>query len=289
MKTTMHIILGGTGHVGAATVEALLARREAVTVVTRDSAKADAWSRQGAHVAVADARDVASLRRVFQQGKRLFLLNPPADPASDTDVEERRTVASIIAALEGSGLERIVALSTYGAHSGERCGDLTTLYELERAVRAQPIPASIIRAAYYMSNWDFSSDSARDSGVIQTLFPVDFQLPMVAPRDVGEVAAQLLVEPPGRTELQYVEGPERYSPNDVAAAFAAALGKPVRAVSVPRPEWEPSFESLGFSKPAALSFARMTAFTVDEQYPVPDTPRRGTTSLRQYVATQIAR
>lgn len=284
----MHIILGGTGHVGSATVEALLARREAVTVVTRDGAKADVWSRQGAHVAIANARDVASLRRVFRQGQRLFLLNPPADPASDTDVEERRTVASIVAALEGSGLERIVALSSYGAHSGERCGDLTTLYELERAVRGQPIPASIIRAAYYMSNWDFSIETARRSGMIQTLYPVDFELPMVAPRDVGEVAAQLLVEPPGRTELHHVEGPERYCANDVAAAFAAALGKPVRAVGVPRSEWETTLASMGFSQPAAFSFARMTAFSVDEQYPVPDAPKRGTTSLRQYVATQLA-
>ena len=289
MKTSMHIILGGTGHVGSATVEALLARREPVTVVTRDSARASAWSRRGAQVAVADARDVGSLRRVFQQGKRLFLLNPPADPASDTDVEERRTVAAIVRALEGSGLERIVALSTYGAFSGERCGDLTTLYELERAVRAQPIPVSIIRAAYYMSNWDSSRETARDSGVIQTLFPVDFQLPMVAPHDVGQVAAQLLVEPPGRTGLQYVEGPERYSPNDVAAAFSAALGKPVRAASVPRSEWEATFEGMGFSKPAAVSFARMTAFTLNEQYPVPDAPTRGTTSLREYVAARHPR
>jgi uncharacterized protein YbjT (DUF2867 family) len=279
----MHIILGGTGHVGSATVAALLARRQPVTLITRDGARAEAYSRQGAHVAVADARDATSLRRVFQQGKRLFLLNPPSDPASDTDVEERRTVSAIVSALEGSGLERIVALSSYGAHSGERCGDLTTLYELERAVRAQPIPSSIIRAAYYMSNWDFSRQTARDSGVVQTFFPVDFRLPMVAPQDLGQFAAQLLVEPSVRTGLQYFEGPERYSPNDVAAGFAAALGRPVRAVSVPRAEWEASFESLGFSKPAAFSFARMTAFTVDEQCPLPDAPTRGTTSLQEYL------
>jgi len=280
----MHIILGGTGHVGSATVAALLARREPVTLVTRDAAKAEGWRRRGAKIAVADVRDIASLRGVFRQGKRVFLLNPPADPASDTDVEERRTVETIVAALEGSGLQRIVALSTYGAHSGERCGDLTTLYELERAVRAQPIPASIIRAAYYMSNWDYALETARRAGVVQTFFPVDFKLSMVAPRDVGQLAARLLVEPAGQTGLHHVEGPQRYSPNDVAAALAVVLGKPVQAVSVPRSEWESTFESMGFSKLAAFSYARMTAFTVDEQYPSSTALTLGAISLREYLA-----
>jgi uncharacterized protein YbjT (DUF2867 family) len=280
----MHIILGGTGHVGSATAAALLARGEPVTIVTRDRAKADRWRQRGAEIAVADARDATSLRRVLQQGRRLFLLNPPADPASDTDLEERRTVTAIVAALDGSRLEKIVALSTYGAHSGERCGDLSTLYELEQAVRAQPIPASILRAAYYMSNWDVSLQTARASGTLQTLLPADLQLPMVAPRDIGEVAARLLTEPVTHTALHHVEGPARYSPNDVAAAFAAALDKPVRAVAVPRSDWEATFQSMGFSKPAAHSYARMTAFTVDERHAMPDAPERGPTSLERHVA-----
>ncbi|MGX9115292.1 hypothetical protein ACWTU6_01150 [Mesorhizobium sp. BHbsci] len=51
-------------------------------------------------------------------------------------------------------MRKIVAQSTYGARPGDRCGDLNILYELEQQLRGQPIPASIIRAAYYMSNWD---------------------------------------------------------------------------------------------------------------------------------------
>jgi uncharacterized protein YbjT (DUF2867 family) len=151
----MYIVLGGTGHVGSEVATALLGRGESVTVVTRKTAALDHWRRRGAQVAVANVHQVDALRRVFQLGKRLFLLNPAADPSTDTDVEERRTVDAISAALEGSGLSKIVAQSTYGARPGERCGDLTTLYHLEQALRAQPIPVSIVRGAYYMSNWDF--------------------------------------------------------------------------------------------------------------------------------------
>jgi uncharacterized protein YbjT (DUF2867 family) len=285
----MHIILGGTGHVGSATAAALLAQGEPLTIVTRKSAGAEEWKRRGAQVAIADVHDMGSLHRVFRQGRRVLLINPPADPSTDTDVEERRTTASIMAALEGSGLEKIVAQSTYGAQPGERCGDLSTLYALEQALQAQPIPFSIIRGAYFMSNWDFSLELVRQTGVLHTLYPADFKLPMVAPRDLGRVAARLLTEPVERAGLHHVEGPERYAPSDVAAAFAKALGRAVRVVTVPREDWKATFESMGFSEQAAEAYARMTAVTMDQRYVVPETPERGKVSIDQYIAELVAR
>jgi uncharacterized protein YbjT (DUF2867 family) len=284
-----HIILGGTGRIGSATAAALLARSEPVTIVTRGSSRADEWRRRGARVAIADVRDTASLRRVFRRGRALFLLNPPAPPSADTDAEELATIASITAALDGSGLEKIVALSTYGSRRGRRCGDLSTLYELERAVQAQSIPVSILRAAYYMSNWDSALDMARDAGVVQTLFPADLALPMVAPADLGDSAARLLLEPVQRTDLHHVEGPARYTPSDVAAAFAGALGRPVQALSVAREKWRETFRGLGFSEAAAESYVRMTSVTVDQPYCPRDAPERGKVSLEQYVAELVER
>lgn len=282
----MHLVLGGTGHVGSQAVAALLKRGESVTIVTRGGDAADAWKARGAQLAIADVREVEALRRVFRGGKRLLLVNPPADPSTDTDAEERRTGASIAAALEGSGLERIVMQSTYGARAGQRIGDLSTLHELECAVRAQPIPAAVLRAAYFMSNWDFALETARSEGVVQSLFPADFVLPMVAPQDIGEVAARLLTEPasdPARW-LHHIEGPERYTPAQVVAAFGETLGRHVELVTVPRSQWRATFEGLGFSKLAAESYATMTAVTVDEPYEIDGEPERGKVSLARYVA-----
>jgi len=245
--------------------------------------------RRGAKVAVADVHDVDSLRNIFRQGKRLFLVNPPADPSTDTDAEERKTVASLVAALEGSGLEKIVAESTYGAQPGERCGDLCILYDMEQALHAQSIPATIIRAAYYMSNWDVSLETARTECVVHTLYPPGFKLPMVAPQDLGQVAARLLTEPVESSGLHYVEGPERYSPTDAAVAFAHALGKPVQVVAASREQWKETFKSMGFSEPAAESYARMTAISVDERYSMPESPERGTVSLQHYISSLVGR
>jgi len=149
----MYVVMGATGHVGAAVAETLLASGEDVTILTRRPERAGRWRDKGASVAMADVEDVDSLRAAFRRGQRAFLLNPPADVAGDTDATERRTIANILAALEDSGLEKVVAASTYGARPGQGIGDLTTLWELEEGLRRQPIPAAINRGAYYMTNW----------------------------------------------------------------------------------------------------------------------------------------
>jgi uncharacterized protein YbjT (DUF2867 family) len=287
----MHIILGGTGHVGSALAEELLARGEPITIVTRDASKNAVLERTGARVAIADAHDADALRRVFRTGERLFLLNPPAPPSSDTEAEERRSLTSILSAIEGSGLKKIVAESTQGAQRLEPGGggDLGVLFEMEQALAAQPIPSSIIRAAYYMSNWDGFLESAAREGVIASFFPADFMLPMVAPKDLGRVAADLMTEPIERTGLHDVEGPKHYSASDVAAAFSAALKRKVTVNVIPRERWLQTFRELGFSEAAAASYAGMTGITLDRRYEPSAPPVRGKTSLESYVTELVRR
>ena len=279
----MYIVLGGTGHVGAAIVETLLSRGEQVALVARDRAKARALEARGAHVVIADIRDVDALRRAYRYGERLYMLNPPADPATDSQARERETVASMLRALEGSGIKKVVAHSTFGARPGELLGDLNVLFEMEEGLKRSGIPTSVLRAAYYMSNWDGALGTARDQGMLHTFFPVDLKVPMVAPRDLGAVAAGLLMAPVAQTECVHVEGPMRYSSADVAAAFAAALGREVRAKSIPERDWLDAFKQFGFSERAAISYANMTRTVCEEDFPPADGTVHGTTSLEEYV------
>jgi uncharacterized protein YbjT (DUF2867 family) len=107
---------------------------------------------------------------------------------------------------------------------------------------------------------------------------------MVAPRDLRVVAARLLQEPARETKIHAVEGPERYTPGDVATAFARALDRVVKVEVTPRERWEETFRGLGFSEKAARSYARMTEVTVDEPM-LPASPIRGDTSLMDYAVS----
>ena len=105
---------------------------------------------------------------------------------------------------------------------------------------------------------------------------------MVATRDLGLAAAELMTAPASESVVRYAEGPRRYSPEDVAACFASALGRDVRVEQVPRERWVEGFREQGFSQAAAESYAAMTAATVDGLELAQD-PWRGTTTLREHI------
>ena len=86
-----------------------------------------------------------------------------------------------------------------------------------------------------------------------------------------------------------MEGPERYSSDDVAEAFTHALGRSVKPVVTPRNQWETACRQLGFSEAAARSYHRMTAISVDGAYEMPDNPVRGTVTVQDYVHDLVAR
>lgn len=104
----MFAVLGASGHVGTAVTEYLLQQGQAVTVVLRNPQKAAAWAQRGASVALVDVHDTDALAQVLQKADRAFVLNPPASPALDTDKAERATVQSILQALRGAKLEKLL-------------------------------------------------------------------------------------------------------------------------------------------------------------------------------------
>ncbi len=283
----MHIILGGTGRVGAATAHALLDRNENVTVVTREATHGKDLQKRGAQIAEVNLRAVDALRDLFQTGKRAFLLNPTADPSGDTDSEERQNISAIMDALRDSGLEKVVAQSTYGAFEGEGCGDLTVLCEFEQRLRAQPIPAAINRGAYYMSNWAGMVGMVRETGTLPSFFPADLMLPMVAPSDLGQQAAQRLTTPVSDTGVQHIEGPALYSAGDAAHVLGGLLNRQVKVQDVPRHQLEETFGQFGFSREAAASYACMTRRMIDGKTDAVSDPIRGETSLCQYLETVL--
>ncbi len=132
----------------------------------------------------------------------------------------------------------MVALSTYG---GRRIGDLGTLHRFESLLNDLEAPLAVVRAGYLFSNWDGAAEPARTRGQVPIMLDADRALPMVAPADVGsEVARLLQLDEPDRS-VHHVEGPRRYTPADVAQAFAQALGSPVATVRTSPDTWRTTF------------------------------------------------
>ena len=245
----MYAITGITGKVGGALAANLLAAGRPVRAVVRDASKGAVWAERGSEIALADMNDRAALTAAFAGAEAAFILPPSEFDPAPGYVQARETIDAIVAALIAGRPRKVLCLSTIGADATQD-NLLTQRTLLEQALSALPMPVTFLRPGWFLENslWDVAS--ARDNGVVHSfLAPLDKPFPMVATKDIGTLAARLIQENWTGKRIVELEGPRRVSPNDLAAAFAKALGRPVRAEIVPRENWETMFRSQGATNP----------------------------------------
>jgi uncharacterized protein YbjT (DUF2867 family) len=245
----MYAITGITGKVGGELARTLLAEGEPVRAVVRDPKKGQEWAALGCEIALANIEDTASLTIAFRGAEGVFVLVPPNfDPAPEFP-EACAIAAALRTALEAARPARVVYLSTIGAQAGET-NLLTQHTIIEATLRELPTPIAFLRPAWFMENSSSDVAPARGLGVIPSfLQPLDKAVPMVATADIGKLAAALLQETWSGHRVIELEGPQRTTPNEIAATFAKLLGRPVRMEVVPRESWEALFKSQGMKNP----------------------------------------
>jgi NAD(P)H dehydrogenase (quinone) len=244
----MVAVTGITGKVGSQVARGLLAHGQAVRAVVRSRAKGDDWAALGCDVFVASIDDAEAMTEAFRGVEGVFLMTPPSyDPEPGFPDTQRNSVA-IRAAIEESRPGKVVFLSTVGAQAAEP-NLLNNSGMTEAMLRTVPVPVAFLRAAWFMENAAWDIESAKNGVVYSFLQPLDHRIPMVATEDIAQIAVELLGQSWNGVRIVELEGPERYSSNDVAAALASALRTPVRNEIVPRSTWEELFRSQGMKNP----------------------------------------
>jgi NAD(P)H dehydrogenase (quinone) len=245
----MFAITGVTGNVGGELARNLLAAKKPVRAVVRDARKGAEWAGFGCEVAVADIEDVAALAAAFEGMEGVFVMVPPNfDPLAGFP-EAQKTAATLKAALEMAKPERVVYLSTIGAQATQT-NLLSQHTIIEGALREMTIPTTFLRPGWFMENASWDVAPAKEKGVVPSfLEPLDKPVPMVSTSDIGRVAAGLIQENWSGHRVVELEGPKRVTPNEIGAAFAKVLGRPVRMDAVPRDSWETLFRSQGMQNP----------------------------------------
>jgi uncharacterized protein YbjT (DUF2867 family) len=245
----MYAITGITGKVGGELARTLLASGEPVRAILRDAKKGKEWAALGCELALAEMEDASALTAAFAGVTAAFILPPSEFDPDPGYPEARQVIDSVVEALTAAKPAKALCLSTIGADAVHD-NLLSQRTMMETALRQLPLPLTILRPAWFIDNaaWDLAS--ARETGLIHSfLLPTDKAFPMVAAKDVGRVAADLIREDWSGVRVVELEGPCRVTPNDLADAFASVIGKPVRAVPVPRESWEELFRSQGMRNP----------------------------------------
>lgn len=246
--TNMFAVMGITGQVGGQVARNLLRAGQPVRAIVREASKAEPWIAMGCEAAVASFDDLASLTVALKGVQGAFLMIPPDyDPAPGFP-HIRAIIDTIRQAVEAARPGKLVYLSTVGAQV-EAFSLLNNARMIEQALRDLPIATAFVRPAWFMENAAWDVAAARSGVAPSFLQPLEHPIPMVATADIGRTIAEVLQEDWSGSRVVELEGPQRYSANDIAAGFAAALGHPVRMERVPRDTWEALFRAQGMQHP----------------------------------------
>jgi len=247
----MFVINGITGKVGGRVADILLEAGLPVRALVRSVEKGASWKARGCEIAIVpDAEDAQSLAQAFAGATGVFLMNPPNYDSERDFPDIQRSAKATAEAIAKAKPEKIVLLSTIGAHVQEfNLLNRSTLFE--HMLANAGVPVAFLRAAWFMENaaWDLAA--ARSGRIESYLQPLDRKIDMVSAKDIGRAAADLLREEWSGVRIVELSGPQKYSPRDEAAAFATALGRDVKVVEVPRAEWEQRFRREGMQHPEA--------------------------------------
>jgi uncharacterized protein YbjT (DUF2867 family) len=240
----MYAVTGITGKVGSIVARVLLEGGQLVRAVVRDAEKGKAWADRGCEVAIASITDADGLTKAFSGVEGVFLMTPPDYDPEPGFPRTHEAVAAVQKAVAAARPGKLVFLSTIGAHV-EEFSLLNNSKITEEGLRVLSIPVAFVRAAWFMENAAWDVPAAKGGVVPSFLQPLDHAIPMVATADIGRTAAEVLREHWNGVRVVELEGPRRYSANDIAAGFAESLGHPVRMEPVPRDTWEKLFRSQG--------------------------------------------
>ena len=284
----MFTVTGITGKVGGQVARDLLAKGLKVRAVVRTPAKGEEWAALGCEIAVANIDDAAALTEAFRGAEGVFLMTPPNYDPEIGFPDTHQNAAAIREAIEKGQPKKVVFLSTVGAQATE-LNLLNNSGITEAMLRTVSVPVAFLRAAWFMENAAWDIESAKTGVVHSFLQPLDHRIPMVATEDIAQTAAGLLGETWKGVRVVELEGPERYSANDVAAALADVLGNPVRNEIVPRASWEELFRSQGMKNPL-LRIRMVDGFNEDwiNFESGPEGTKKGTTTLTSALRSLVS-
>src|SRR5216683_5974722 len=243
----MYVILGASGNTGSIIANSLLSEGKKVRVVGRDAGRLQRFARQGAEAFTATVSDAAALSKAFSGARAAYLMLPPAKSRED----QERDSDGIAKAVKESGLRYAVHLSSYGAQVPEGTGPVAGLHSSEQKLNAiSGLNVLHLRAAYFMENNLAATGMIHGMGMFGNALLPDVKLPMIATRDVGDYAAQRLLNLDfSGKQTRELLGERDLSMTEAAAVIARGIGKPdLRYEQFPYHQVQQALTQTGFSR-----------------------------------------
>lgn len=233
----MILVAGGTGTLGSAIVDRLVAQRRAVRVLTRNPARAARWA--GSVEAVqGDLRDAPSLQRACAGATHVMttanaFIGRGAESVSAVDEQGNR---HLIDAAKAAGVRQFVFTSALLPETYRRIDYFAAKFATEDYLRASGLVWTILRPTAFMDTWAALIGAPLVTSGKTTIFgagatPANF----VAVDNVAGVAVLTIDDPRAVNAVVEVVGPENLTLDQVADVFERVTGRTGKRTYMPVP------------------------------------------------------
>ena len=258
----MYVVTGATGNTGSVVANRLLDQGKKVRVIGRSMERLQPFVARGAEAFVADLSDQTAATQAFAGANAVYAMIPPDVTSPDFRAEQRRVTAAIAAAPEHAGVKHAVSLSSVGADKESGTGPVVGLREWEQALnRIAGLNVVHLRAGYFMENRLGQGAAIKAMG--KTVGPLrgDLKLPMIATKDIGDAAAELLLALDfNGKQTRELLGQRDLSMDEATAIIGKAIDKPdLEYAQLPDAMMQPILVQMGLSSNMAALIVEMAA------------------------------
>ena len=221
-------ITGATGKVGKLVTERLLKNETHVRTIARSAENLAPLSAIGAEARAGNFDDTTFLTEAFRGANAVFAILPGSPPnVPDYSADQARMTANLVQAIKASGVEHIVAISAQGA-GNLRYGSVAALTALEESLKSiDGLSVVTLRSCFHMTNLLRSIRLIKQAGINAGAVHADLPMPMIAARDLAEVAVEYLMAPSfSGYQVRDLLGPREYTHREATSILGAAIGRP---------------------------------------------------------------
>jgi uncharacterized protein YbjT (DUF2867 family) len=276
----MYAVVGATGNTGSVVASSLLQQGESVRVIGRNADRLARFAGMGADVFVGSVADPDAAAEAFAGARGAYVMVPPDYAATDFRAYQRAVGEAIASGIAAAGVEYVLSLSSVGAQHAAGTGPIAGLHEFENRLNELPGKTLHLRAAYFMENFLIALDAVRSMGVMGTPLRPDIPIPMIATRDIGDVAARRLaaLDFKGKSARELL-GPREYTLEEATRILGESIGMPdLPYVQFPYEAAAEAFVAMGVHPETAGVFTEMyQAFNEGRVTPEEERSDRNTT------------
>ncbi|MCS3800788.1 NAD(P)H-binding protein [Niastella sp. OAS944] len=256
------VLTGSLGHISRPLTQLLVSGGNEVIVISSKAERKADIEMLGASAAIGSVTNADFLVNSFTGASAVYTMVPPPanfyDPSFDMAAYGETVRNNYFAALAQAGVNRVVNLSSWGAHRSTGIGGIAGCYYMEQLLNQLPGNVTIthVRPTSFYYNMLHFIPMIKYTGKISLNYGGEDIVSLVAPTDIATAIAEELQNPHQGRTIRYVASDE-LSCNEIARVLGEAIGMPTL-------QWQRISDSAAHSNLLAAGMSPALAASVAE-------------------------